>query len=192
MSKLKSKGDNLPPLQKRIILNLAENNPQTINETVGKISGHYKPSWIAFKSLEQKGLIKKIDTKTYRARHYPRFWLTVEGVLIAVLEGFPPSSLLDKVSTIYPENKNLQYSLAMAPFINKEVFRVGLSALKSKGKLEPTDIAKIMLTQMETDTSAKTIKEAIQILKKYPEEYRRLKKQFSEMRMNLEKIEKMT
>jgi hypothetical protein len=33
---------------------------------------------------------------------------------------------------------------------------VGLSALKSKGKLEPVDIAKIMLTQVETDTSAKT------------------------------------
>jgi hypothetical protein len=191
MSERKSKGDNLPPLQKRIILNLAQNNPQTINETVGKISSHYKPSWIAFKSLEQKELIKKVDTKAYRARYYPRFWLTMEGVLVAMLEGVPASSLVDRVRTIYPENKILQYTLAMAPFINKEVFRVGISALKSKGKLEPTDMAKIMLTQMETDTSAKTIKEALQILKMYPQEHRRLKKQFSEMRVNLEKIEKM-
>ena len=48
------KNQYLPPLQKRILLCLAKSHPQTINETVKAIKGHYKSSWTAFNSLEKK------------------------------------------------------------------------------------------------------------------------------------------
>jgi hypothetical protein len=191
MSKPKHKGDNLPPLQKRIVLNLAQNNSRTINETVRNVGSHYKPSWIAFKSLEEKGLIKKISKKHYRGREYPEFWLTVEGVLVAMLEGASSSGLLNRVNEVYPENKILQYCLEIGPKLNPEVFRIGLSALKNKGTLEPIDLTTIMLTQMQTETSEKTVKEALKILKKYPLEHNRLKKQLSETRADLDQIEEM-
>jgi len=191
MSKRRGKGDSLPPLQKRIVLNLAKSKPQTINETVKSISKHYKPSWIAFKSLEEKGLVKKIGKKSYRGREYPEFWLTVEGVLVAMLEGASSIDLLNKVNEVYPENKILQYCLEVAPKLNPEVFRLFLSAIRSKGKLEPIDMATIFLTQMQTDTSSKTFKELGEILKKYPQEHSRLKKRLSEMRTDLDQIEKM-
>jgi hypothetical protein len=191
MSKPKRKRDNLPPLQKRIVLNLAENSPQTINGTARSIKSHYKPSWIAFKSIEEKGLVKKIGKKSYRGREYPEFWLTVEGVLVAMLEGASSIDLLSRVNEVYPENKILQYCLEVAPKLNPEVFRLFLSAIRSKGKLEPIDMATIFLTQMQTDTSSKTFKELGEILKKYPQEHSRLKKQLSEMHTDLDQIEKM-
>jgi predicted transcriptional regulator len=70
---------DLPPLQNRIMLYLARNEPQAINETVEGCKGHCKSLWIALNALEQKGLIKKADLKTYRNREYPRFWLTQES-----------------------------------------------------------------------------------------------------------------
>jgi hypothetical protein len=47
------------PLQKKIVLHLAKSEPQTINETVTSIDGHYKSSWIAFNKLEEKQIIKR-------------------------------------------------------------------------------------------------------------------------------------
>ncbi len=191
MSKRRSRGDSLPPLQRRIVLNLAENKPQTINKTVESTSSHYKPSWIAFKSLEEKGLITKIGKMSYRGREYPEFWLTVEGVLVAMLEGASPSGLLYRVNEVYPENKILIYCLEIGPKLNPEVFRIGLSVLRNKGTLEPIDITTIMLTQMQTETSEETVKEALKILRKYPLEHNRLKKQLSQTRADIDRIEGM-
>lgn len=181
----------MPPLQKRIVLNLAKNSPQTINETVRNVGSHYKPSWIAFKSLEEKELIKKIGLKAYRGREYPQFWLTDEGVVVAMLEGAVPEVLLKKVNETYPDNEILRYCLEIGPKLNPEVFGIGLSAVRNKGKLEPIDMTTIILTQMQTETSEKTVKEALSILKKYPQELKRLKKQLSETRTDLDQIEKM-
>ena len=50
----KTKGNNLPSLQKMIVLYLSENEPQTMHETAQTISKCYKPTWTAFKSLEKK------------------------------------------------------------------------------------------------------------------------------------------
>lgn len=191
MSKPKRKGDSLPSLQKRIVLNLAKNDPQTINETVEKIRSHYKPSWIAFGSLQEKGIIKKIDAKTYRGREYPRFWLTDEGVVVAMIEGAPPKDLLQKVEQLYPNNEILQYCLEIGPKLSREVFRIGLTAIRNKGKLEPIDMATILLTQAETNTHIEKFKEAMGILKKYPKEHRRLKEQVERMLKELAIIENM-
>jgi hypothetical protein len=196
MSTQKTKRDNLPPLQKRIILYLAKHEPQTINETVKGIrscqyKSSYKSSWTAFNSLEKKGLIKKTDVKTYRGREYPRFWLSSAGVFVALVEGASAQDLLEKTIKAYPNDKVLQCCLELAPFTGIEGYRVALSAILSKGKFEQSDATIMMLTQMEKDLSIKQFKQFLEVLKRYPKEYEKMKKQVEQFNESLDKIEEM-
>ena len=188
MSKHKEENDLLPSLQKTIVLHLAQNGPQTINETVKKIEHSYKPSWIAFNSLEDKGIVKKGKTKEYRGNEYPLYWLTEGGVIVALVEGASPIELLTKSKEVYPNNQNLQYALEMAPHLNPEIFRILLITVQSKGKLTTADLARMSLTQMETDNTLEEVRSALETMKKYPKEYERLKKQLSSMQENLDKL----
>jgi hypothetical protein len=196
MSTQKTKRDNLPPLQKRIILYLAKHEPQTINETVKGIRSRqykssYKSSWTAFNSLEKKGLIKKTDVKTYRGRKYPRFWLSSAGVFVALVEGASPKDLLDRTIKAYPNDKVLQCCLELAPYTGVEGYRVALSAILSKGKFEESDATTMVITQMEGDMSGKQFKQFLEILKRYPEQYERIKKHVEQLTELLDKMEKM-
>jgi len=191
MSKIAYKGDRLHPLQGRIVLNLAKNSPQTINKTAKKIKSHYKPSWIAFKSLERKGLISKVNTMNYCGIQYPQFWLTDEGVVVAMLEGASPEILLKKVSEVYPKNEILRYCLEIGPKLNPEVFRIGLAAVRSKGKLEPIDVTTILLAQMQKNISIEDFKEIMNVLRKYPKEYSSLKVQFGKMSKDLDQLKEL-
>jgi hypothetical protein len=182
------KNQLLPSLQKRIILNLAKNKPQTINETAKAIKGHYKASWLAFKSLTQKGLVQEVGIKEYRKRNYPTHWLTDEGVVVALFEGADPETLLKKTREIYPENQSLLYYLEIAPKLNPKVLEIGYSAVKTKGKLEPIDLATIMLTQMQTETSIQDFWKTVAILKNYPKQYKSFKKQVEQMLENLSQL----
>jgi len=188
MSKHKKQSSLLPPLQRLIVLHLAKNGPQTINETVKKIKHSYKPSWIAFNSLEDKGIVKKGKTKEYRGNEYPLYWLTEGGVIVALVEGASPIELLTKSKEVYPNNQNLQYALEMAPHLNPEIFRILLITVQSKGKLTTADLARMSLTQMETDNTLEEVRSALETMKKYPKEYERLKKQLSAMQENLDKL----
>ena len=67
-SKPKTKNAFLPPLQRKVFLYLANNDPKNINETVKAIKGHYKSSWNAFNGLEKKKLVKIVSSKTYRGQ----------------------------------------------------------------------------------------------------------------------------
>ena len=182
MSKAKSdyymsrKNESLPLLQKKIIIHLAENGPQTINETVSKIEHHYKPTWIAFQSLERKGLIKKVNVKLYRGREYPQFWLSEEGIVLAFIEGVFKNALFKKAKEIYPDNKNLHAFLDFASIFNSEVWEIAYYAIRRKGTLEPIDLATIIFTQMNSDVSIEKIKEGLVRLKKYPKVLESFKK----------------
>ncbi len=169
MSRQLWKGNNLPPLQKKIVLCLAEKGPQTINETVQNIKHHYKPTWIAFNSLEKKGLIRKINSKIYRGRQYPQFWLSEEGIILSLVEGASKEALLEKVEAFYPDNRNLHAFLDFASIFNPEIWKIAYYSIKRKGKLEPVDLAMIMVTQMESDANLEKVKEGLTKLKKYPE-----------------------
>ena len=190
MSKRKTRSNKLPTLQKRVILCLAQNEPLTINEVKTKIPppAHYKPTWLAIKSLRQKGLVQDVGTKPHRGRDYPTHWLTDEGVLVALLEGANPETLLQKTRDIFPENRALLYYLEIAPKLNQEVLEIGYSAVRTKGKLEPIDLATIMLTQMQTGTSVQAFWEIVESLKKHPEQYNSFKEQIEQMLKNLSQL----
>lgn len=181
MSRLKFKSDNLHPLQKLIVLHLAENEPQTINQTVRALSKSYKPTWIAFHSLEKKKLIRKTDAKSYRGREYPLFWLTDEGMIMALMEGACSDRLLEQTKNLYPENKSVHCFLEIVPFIDPEVMSMVYSSVKGKGKLGFVEIATLVLSQAAIPMDIEVAKKLTATVKKYPDEYNKLKIAFQMM-----------
>jgi hypothetical protein len=175
MSKYKMKGDNLPPLQKLIVLHLAESEPQTINQTAKSISKSYKPTWIAFNSLEKKKLIKKTDVKEYRRRKYDRYWLTDEGMIMAIMEGASSKKLLKQTKILYPESEIIHCFLEMMPFIEPEVTRMAYANVKGKGKFGFIEVATLFLSQAAKPMDIETAKELKTVLKAYPDQYNMLK-----------------
>lgn len=200
MSRQKTKSNKLPSLQKRVVLCLAQEGSQTKNEiktniprlkyALGRVT-HYKPTWLAIKSLGQKGLVQEVGTKEYRGRKYPTYWLTDEGVFVALFEGANPETLLKKTREIYPENQILLFCIEIIPKLNPKVFEMGYSAVKTTGKLEPIDLATILLTQMQTETSVQAFWETVEILKKYPKQYNSFKKQIEQMFENLSRLKEI-
>lgn len=174
MSKQQGKRNSFPPLQRRIILNLAQNKPQTINETRKGISGHYKSSWIAFNVLKKKGLIKDVTSKDYRGRHYPRFWLTELGIFLALSEGAEPKTLLMRTREVYPEDTGLQFLIETAPILGKNAFDVLYLAALTNGQIEQTDIDSILAKQMRTKFTPEVITQFITVARKYPQQYQKI------------------
>jgi hypothetical protein len=184
-----TKSQFLPPLQKRILLCLAKSHPRTINETKGAIKGHYKSTWTAFNSLEEKGIITKIGTKEYRGNEYPRFWLTTAGVFIALIEGVNPKPLLSKTIDTYPENKVLQCIVEVSTILGTDMYEIAYSAILKKRNLEENDTSAMLATQLQKDLSLEQIKELITVMKKYPEQFGHFKEQTDQMLENLKKVE---
>jgi len=191
MSTPRIKRKNFPPLQRRIILHLAKNDPQTINETKKGLKGHYKSTWIAFNVLKQKGLIKKTNVKIYRNREYPRFWLTQGGIFVALVEGADADDLLQRTAKAYPNEKTLQCCLELSPLLGLEGFRIGLSAIQDKGKLDDSDMTKILYAHAQKDMSTQRLKGLIEILRKYPKEYEGTKKRINQANKLLTELESM-
>lgn len=84
------------PLQAHILRLLGEKGPVTVNALDRAIhpSGHgYKATWLAIKSLAERGLIVKVGEKEYRGNRYPTFGLSVSGVLSALDAGASPSTV---------------------------------------------------------------------------------------------------
>jgi hypothetical protein len=177
----KTKGNNLPSLQKMIVLHLSENDPQTMHKTAQTISKHYKPTWTAFKSLETKKLIKKTSIKEHAGRKYPSYWLTDEGIIMALMEGANSNKLLKQAKTLYPENKNVHWFLEIAPLFDPQVIKMAHSSLKGKDKLGVREIITLYLSQPSVAMDLKTAKKLTAILKKYPDEYKILKNAVKEM-----------
>lgn len=183
-----SKGNSFPPLQKRIILYLAQSGPQTINETTKGISGHYKSTWTAFNALKKKGLIKNVTSKNYRGRQYPRFWVTELGIFLALHEGAKPEVLLGTTLKIYPKDKNLQCLIEAVPILGKNAFNVLYLAVLNKGVIKQRDLTSIFAAQMQEKFTPKQVRQFIAVLKKYPEPYRQYTDAINQIRKNLREL----
>ena len=188
ISTKESKANSFPPLQKRIILHLAQNKPKTINETAKGISGtkkgipkNYKSSWVAFKTLEKKGLIKHTTSKDYKNRQYPCSWLTDLGVLLALHEGAKPEALLKTTREIYPENKDLHFLIEAVPILGKHALDVLYLAVLNRGAINQTDLISIFAAQMQNKLTPKQITQFIAVLKKYPEQHQQTRKNLREL-----------
>ncbi|MEM4142841.1 MAG: hypothetical protein QW445_01700 [Candidatus Bathyarchaeia archaeon] len=183
-----TKSKLFPPLQRRIILNIAEKDPQTINETGKALKSSYKATWTAFKSLEKKKMIQIVTKKRYRERDYPCYWLTPDGALAAVYEGANSSKILEKSLRIYPTNNNLHLVLEIIPLLGTDVLSIVLGAQLTKGKIEETDITMILASHLNRGWTANESKQFVATLKKYPEHYERLKETTMKARQKLDEL----
>ena len=183
-----SKKNSFPPLQKRIILHLAQSRPQTITETAKKISKtkkgipkNYKSSWIAFKVLKKKGLIKDVTSKDYRGRQYPCSWLTDLGILLALHEGAKPQVLLKTTREIYPDNKDLHFLIEAVPILGKHALDILYLAVLNRGVINQTDLISIFAAQLQNKLNPKQITQFVKVLKKYPERHQQTRKNLGEL-----------
>jgi len=181
----------LPPLQKRIVLFLAKNSPQTINETVTSLDGSYKSFWTAFCSLEEKQVIQKVSVKSYRGREYPRFWVSPAGVLLALFEEVSPEGLLEKSLEIYPKDTSLQAILEVSPILGTESFKLAFQILLAKGKLDQADITMIMFSAMQKDLDISQLEPLLAILKRHPQQFEITKAYAKEISKKTAKLESL-
>jgi len=188
MSKQQIKGNNYPPLQKRIILHLAQSKPQTINKTKKEIKGHYKSSWIVFNTLKKRGLIKEVTSKDYLGRKYPQFWLTEQGIFLSLCLGAKPQTVLRRVTEVYPENKALQFIIEVVPILGENAFDILHLAILKGEKIEQEEIAPIFATAMLKGLTPEQIRQFIQVLKKYPEQYQLCVDYNNQARKNLREL----
>jgi len=160
----------LTPLQEKILLFLASNYPMTKNETTRGISGNYRSSWDALKELEKKKLIQAVSQKVYRGREYPRYWVTENGILLALSNRLKPETLLRKTKEIYPEKKNLHFLIEIVPILGESAYDMLSLAVVTNGKFEKSDIIQIYASQGKLNDEE--IKKYNSILKNYPEIYK--------------------
>jgi hypothetical protein len=179
----------LPPLQKKVFLYLANNDPETINETVKALKSHYKSTWNAFNSLEKKSLIKPVNSKNYKGQEYSRYWVTEDGALIALCEGTKTTNVIQRTLKIYPENKKLHYLLEAVSILGTEAFNYGYFAIVSKGKLDQNDISKMIITQCSL--SPQRIIQYSELLAKYPDEKQKFDKLITEMTDKLKNLDQL-
>ena len=163
-------------MQKLIVLHLANSEPDTRNATATALSKEYKPTRIAFTSLEKKKLIRKTEIKHYKSRGSPRYWLTDEGIIAAMLVGVNPAVLLEETERLFPERNMVHCFLEVAPLMNPFVLRIAYSIVKGKGELEFKDIATILISQAGILMEIETLEKLVAVFKKYPEEHEKLKK----------------
>jgi hypothetical protein len=133
--------------------------------------------------LKKQGLIREA-----KSTEYPLYWLTQAGVFVALVEGANPHNLLGRTIKIYPDDKTLQCTLEIAPLVGLEGFRIALSAVQDKGKLDDSDTTRILLAGTQRDVSIQQFKELFKILEKYPTEYERIKKRMGAMSTLLAKL----
>jgi hypothetical protein len=179
----------LPPLQKKIVLYLSKNDPKTINEAVKDLKSHYKSTWTSFRSLEKKKIIKAVETKTYQGKEFPRYWLGEDGTYAAILEGAKVDTVVKKAKEIFPDEKELHYFLDITSIFGIDAFEIGFRALFAKGKVEPEDIAAMLVNQMLKGISPAALGKFYVLLRQYPKHNLEMEKLMKDLGSNMNKFQ---
>jgi hypothetical protein len=127
----------LPPLQLKIVLNLAEFGSQTINQITKNLKSQYKATYIAFESLKRKGIIQEIGKKEYRNREFPIYWLSNEGLIIALINNANPDLIKKYAKEYYGNNEIYDLLSDLAKTLSKETIAYIYTMFKvtEEGKL---------------------------------------------------------
>jgi len=150
MSKGKLKHHNLPKLQKRIVLCLANQGPMIIRETNTRIKGEYTSTNRAFHELENKEMITKVNSMSYRGRRFPKYWLTTRGSAFALLNNVNPEKV--KLNALELGEKKEDKRAIQVYFklreINPKIANILDRFTLLKGRLEPVDLFSQLLPEM--------------------------------------------
>ncbi len=176
MLKKEQKCDILPKLQKNIVLALAKFGPMNIRETNKKLKGEYTSTNRAFHELERKGIIQNVRTQQYRGREFQKFWLTDEGIVLALIHGANPDIVRSWAEQLYGENEAYGLISDLAKALPQERLSEIYALFKTTKEGKP-QLKAIPITNNEAETFFK-------IVMKYPSFQAPVKKA-------LEAIEKM-
>ena len=119
--------------------------------------------------------------------------MTDDGTLIALAEGVDFNRLLELTKLIYPKNQTLACYLEVVSKMKLvDAVRVGYSAIKRKGKLDPFDLMNMMFTETKKKATDQQLKEIVDVIKAYPKEYSSFKKRMDTILESLDKLKEMT
>ena len=179
----------LPPLQKQILLYLAENHPQSRYSVSKGMKGYYKSVYDAIDDLLGKKIIVEIREDAYRNRKHSVYWLTPAGVFVALVQGANAKTVLNRTIEVYPDNKMLQCIVELTTILGTDAHQIGYQAILKKGKLEKSDVSLMLGTLLLMELSLEQITDIIALMKKYPEQYGDLKQQTDEVIEKMKKAE---
>jgi hypothetical protein len=179
----------LPPLQRQIVLYLAENSPQIKFRISKGIKGYYKSVCKAIKDLLGKKIIAETEKRTFAGDDSIDYWLTPAGVFVALVHGANAKRVLNRTTEVYPDNKMLQCFVELTTYLGTDIYQVGYQAILRKGKLEDSDVSLMLGTGLMKDLSLETVLKVIALIKKYPEQFSGFKEQIVEIMEKLRKTE---
>jgi DNA-binding MarR family transcriptional regulator len=185
----KCKSDFLHPLQRKILLFLAVNEPNNKHAIASAINEHPTSTRKSLKSLEESRLIVKIDKRMSLGVKRDCYWLTDSGVFLALIEGAKPKNVLKRTEKIYPENKSLQCIIEITAILGTKMHKIAYSAVLTKGKLERDDRSAMMSAQLQKELSLEQIQELLAIMRKYPEQVGDMQEKIMEMIEKIKKVE---
>jgi len=189
ISKSVTEKQYLPPLQKQIMLYLAENHPQSKYKVSKGLKGYYKSVYDAIDDLTEKKILVEIKKEEYRNQEHSAYWLTPAGVFIALVQGANAKTVLNRTTEIYPDNKMLQCFVELTTILGTDIHQVGYQAILKKGKLEKTDVSLMLGTGLLKDLSLEEVLEIFALMKKYPEQFADFKEQIGELIEKMKKTE---
>jgi hypothetical protein len=179
----------LPPLQKQILVYLAEKQPQSKYSVSKGMNRHYKSVYDAIDDLAEKKILVEIKKEEYRNQEHSAYWLTPAGVFIALVQGANAKTLLNRTTEVYPDNLSTQCVVEVTTIIGTEMHQIGYQAILKKGKLEKSDVSLMMGTALLNDLSLEKINEIISLMKRYPEQFGDLKGKIDELIEKMKKAE---
>ncbi len=172
MSKMSEDWYSLPPLQKRIVLSLAEKGPQTKNEVKENVKSAYKNILYSFKSLQDKGLIHVIGQKFYRRQKFDKFWLTGIGVALAILHDGNHKVISNHIEDTYPHAEEMHLILSLTKVLGKKSLELALYMILShplEEAISKLSVIALLEPKKYTSKNAETlIREVDNVLKAHP------------------------
>lgn len=150
MSERNLKYDDLPKLQKKIVLYLAKNGALTMSETNRKLRGENTSTTRAFHQLESKEMIRKTDVMEYRGREFSQYWLSMRGVAFALMNKANPETLKKRSLTYFKadeDKKGIEVYFELHS-LSSRIANILDRFVLCHGKLEPTELFNQLLPEM--------------------------------------------
>lgn len=134
--------DDLPKLQKEIVLCLANHGAMNITDTNKKLKkGHESATNLAFHKLEKKGkgMIQQVESYKYRGREFSKYWLSGRGLAYAFLHDANPETV-SKNASLYMKDKTIEMYLKLRSLSHK-IANLLDNHIFNEGKLDFKEMA---------------------------------------------------
>jgi hypothetical protein len=97
--------------------------------------------------------------------------------------------VVKKAKEIFPDEKELHYFLDITSIFGIDAFEIGFRALFAKGKVEPEDIAAMLVNQMLKGISPAALGKFYVLLRQYPKHNLEMEKLMKDLGSNMNKFQ---